>query len=128
MTPREAEAMAFTKAAVMMEDAKKNFEDKSILSQALRFNQLFWTILQADITNPDNTLPNEIKANIMSLSLFIDKQTLRPLDSFEISDLDVLIEINRNLAMGLRQKPADASNTDPAPNTPPSTSGNGTLV
>lgn len=100
--------MAFTKAATMMEEAKNNFEDKAILSHALRFNQLFWTILQADITNPDNALPNEIKANIMSLSLFIDKQTMRPLSSFKESDLDVLIEINRNLAIGLRHNPADA--------------------
>lgn len=132
LTAREAEAMAFTKAAVMLEDAKKNIEDKSLLSQALRFNQLFWTILQADIANPDNLLPNEIKANIMSLSLFVDKQTMRPLNSIDLSDLEVLIDINRNLAMGLRQKPADAqsdaSNTDPAPNVPPSSSGGGTIA
>jgi flagellar protein FlaF len=124
--------MAFTKAALMLEDAKKNFEDKSLISQALRFNQLFWTILQADIANPDNALPNEIKANIMSLSLFVDKQTLRPVNSIDLSDLEVLIDINRNLAMGLRQKPADAqseaSGADPSPYTPPSSSGKGTLA
>jgi flagellar protein FlaF len=68
----------------------------------------------------------------MSLSLFVDKQTIRPLTAFQESDLDVLISINRNLAMGLRQKPADAqsdtSNTAPSPNVPPSSSGRDTLA
>ncbi|MBB4287348.1 flagellar biosynthesis regulator FlaF [Roseospira goensis] len=107
--------MAFTKAAVMMEDAKKNTDDRAILSQALRFNHLFWTILQADITDPANKLPNPIKANIMSLSIFVDKQTTKALRSSDPEDLDVLISINRNLAMGLRDNPgADAPAPDAA--------------
>jgi len=106
MTPREVEAMAFTKAANMMDDAKRNPGDFAVLSQAVRFNHLFWTILQADITDPANKLPGEIKANIMSLSLFVDRQTTQALRSRDTDDLDILITINRNLAMGLRENPA----------------------
>jgi len=103
MTPREAEAKAFMKAAMMMEEAKRSPGDGSILAQALRFNQLFWTILQADITDPANQLPNELKANIMSLSIFVDKQTSKVLLEGDLDGLDSLISINRNLAMGLRE-------------------------
>ncbi|WP_246152395.1 flagellar biosynthesis regulator FlaF [Roseospira navarrensis] len=107
MTPRQAEAMAFIKASVMMEEAKNKPEDTALFQQALRFNQLFWTILQADITDPENKLPAPIKANIMSLSIFVDKQTTKASRSCVGSDLDILISINRNLAMGLQESQTD---------------------
>ncbi len=123
MTPRQAEAMAFTKAAAMMEEAKRNPSDGSIMAQALRFNQLFWTILQADITDPANQLPNELKANIMSLSIFVDKQTAKALRSAKTDDLESLIAINRNLAMGLREGQADQTLPSSAPVSPPPSGG-----
>jgi flagellar protein FlaF len=100
--------MAFIKAAAMMEDAKRTPKDKALFLQALRFNQLFWTILQADITDPKNELPDPIKANIMSLSIFVDKQTGQAIRSEDPKDLDVLISINRNLAAGLNDQTGDA--------------------
>ena len=72
LTPREVEAMAFTKAALLLEDAKKVTGNLEEYSKALRFNHLLWTIIQADLTEPDNALPPEIKANVMSLSIFVD--------------------------------------------------------
>jgi flagellar protein FlaF len=107
LTPREVEAMAFTKAAIMMEDARGKADDKDAFSQALRFNHLLWTIIQADITEPANTLPPELKANIMSLSLFVDRQTTAALRSKDVSELEILISINRNLAAGLRATPGE---------------------
>lgn len=105
MTPREVEAMAFSKAAQMLGEAQKSASDRSRFTQALRFNHLLWTIMQADITDPANKLPNEIKANIMSLSIFVDKQTTKALRGLNPDDLEILISINQNLAMGLRETP-----------------------
>ena len=119
LSPREVEAMAFTKAAVMLEDAKAKTKDIEGFSQALRFNHLLWTIMQADITEPENQLPPEIKANVMSLSIFVDKQTNKALRSSDGNDLEVLININRNLAAGLRTNPAGEE--APAQDAPPST-------
>ncbi len=112
LTPREVEAMAFTKAAVMLEDAKSKVADIEGYSQALRFNHLLWTIIQADITEPENQLPGEIKANILSLSIFVDKQTTKAMRGNDASDLDVLININRNLAAGLRNDGAAGSGSE----------------
>jgi flagellar protein FlaF len=109
LSPREVEAMAFTKAALMLEDAKKMTENIAEFSKALRFNHLLWTIIQADLTDPENQLPPEIKANVMSLSIFVDKQTTKALRSSVATDLDVLININRNLAAGLRSSPQTAA-------------------
>ena len=108
LSPREVEAMAFTKAALMLEDAKKVTQNINEYSKALRFNHLLWTIIQADLTDPENQLPPEIKANVMSLSIFVDKQTTKALRSSNATDLDVLININRNLAAGLRTAPGTA--------------------
>lgn len=102
LTPREVEAMAFTKAALLLEEAKGKSRNIDEYAKALRFNHLLWTIIQADLTDPANQLPDEIKANVMSLSIFVDKQTTKALRSSEPRELDILITINRNLAAGLR--------------------------
>jgi len=106
--------MAFIKASAMMEESQRNSEDGALRAQALRFNQLFWNILQADILDSENKLPNEIKANIMSLSIFVDKQTSIAMRSTSPGDLDILISINRNLASGLRTTQAEETPPPPA--------------
>ena len=49
----------------------------------------------------EHPLPVEIKANMISLSLFIDKQTNKAIGSRDPLMLDSLININRNIATGL---------------------------
>lgn len=105
LTPREAEAMAFTKAAVLLDDASKDPSDYEAFAQALRFNHLLWTIIQADITDKANTLPPMIKANVLSLSIFVDKQTALALTEGKPELLNSLVNINRNMAEGLRTTP-----------------------
>ncbi len=102
LSGRELEAMAFTRAALKLEDAKALADQPAEFAKAVRFNHLLWTIIQADIVEPQNQLPPELKANIMSLSIFVDKQTSKVLRTRDAADLDTLININRNLAAGLR--------------------------
>ena len=94
--------MALTKAATMLEDARKNSENYDNFAQALRFNHLLWTIIQADVSDKANKLPQEIKANVLSLSAFVDKQTAMALAEGNTALVSVLISINRNVAEGLR--------------------------
>ena len=117
LSPREVEAMAFTKAVLLLEDAKQSVGNLEKYSKALRFNHLLWTIIQADLTEPDNNLSPEIKANVMSLSIFVDKHTTKALRSSNPGDLDVLININRNLAAGLRTTPQTGATPSSAPPT-----------
>ena len=112
MGPREVEAMAFTKAALTLEEAKSKIDDYDNYASALKFNQLLWTIIQADIVDKANQLPPEIKANILSLSIFVDRQTITALADSQESHLDVLIDINKNLAEGLLTTPDKAEQED----------------
>ena len=107
MPPREVEAMAFTKAAIMLQDAKKDLDDYDTYAAALKFNQLLWTIIQADIIDEANQLPDQLKANILSLSIFVDKQTVTALSDTDAQHLDSLIDINKNLAEGLLMNAGD---------------------
>ena len=115
MAPREVEAMAFTKAALMLEEAKNNTDDYDSYASALKFNQLLWTIIQADIVDKENELPAQLKANILSLSIFVDKQTVKALADTKTRHIDSLITINKNLAEGLMAKVESEVETKPEP-------------
>lgn len=115
MSPREIEAMAFTKAALMLEEAKNNTDDYDNYASALKFNQLLWTIIQADIVDKENELPPQLKANILSLSIFVDKQTVKALADTKTRHIDSLIDINKNLAEGLMVKVGAEVEAKPEP-------------
>ena len=65
---------------------------------------MLWSIVQADVSQADNTLPEELKANLMSLSLYVDKQTTVGLKDPSDELFDGLISINLNIAEGLMEK------------------------
>ena len=115
LSPREVEAMAFAKAALMLEEAKNNTDDYDNYASALKFNQLLWTIIQADIVDKENELPPQLKANILSLSIFVDKQTVKALADTKTRHIDSLIDINKNLAEGLMVKIASDVEAKPEP-------------
>ena len=71
------------------------------LAKRLKYNQLLWSIVQADVSEDSNALPDELKANLMSLSLFVDRQTTKALTDASEELFDSLISINLNISEGL---------------------------
>jgi len=108
---RQTEAQALLETARMM-DASINGEDSDAYRAALRLNWRLWTIIQADVSSVENPLPDEIRQNILSLSVFIDKHTVNALAEPSGSKLRVLIDINRNIAAGLMMNVEDAALAD----------------
>lgn len=53
----------------------------------------------------DNPLPGEVRANILNLSVFIDKRIVEIMKKPAPEKLDIIIEINLNIAAGLRGSP-----------------------
>ncbi len=117
---RQTEARALTETARALADAQENMEDLSSYRAALRLNWRLWTIFQSDVSAAENPLPEDIKQNILNLSVFIDKHTVDALSNPEGRKLKVLIDINRNIASGLMTNPQGAGDTPPAPTQPPS--------
>lgn len=103
--PRATEAWALTQAALRMKDAMEAADNEKILSSA-RLNWRLWTIFQAELLDPQCMVPDDVRANVLSLANFIDKHTVDVIARPAPEKLDVLISINRELAGGLDQAPA----------------------
>ena len=101
---REMDAAAFSQAAYVMDQARQKLNDKELGERALKYNQMLWSIVQNDVSQPDNALPEELKANLMSLSIYVDKQTTTGLKDPTDELFDGLISINLNIAEGLMEK------------------------
>ncbi len=74
----------------------KNVQRKS---DALKWNRQVWAAFRLDLVGEDNKLPEDIKAKLISLSFFVDRETVNVL--YERSNFDALIDINRNIMKGL---------------------------
>lgn len=98
---REMDAAAFSQAAYVLDQAKQKMDDADLCERALKYNQLLWSIVQADVAEKNNTLPEEVKANLMSLGIFVDRQTTKALGKPTEDIFDSLINININISEGL---------------------------
>src|SRR5262245_41719645 len=105
-TPQEIEGMALITAARRIADAKQASDGPAALLQALRQNWQLWTIFQAELCAPDCPVPRAIRQNLLSLANFIDKKTIELLRSPDPGKVDVLVNINRQIASGLMGKTA----------------------
>lgn len=106
---REIEAAALTRCALLLSDCRNNWDapDRDLkLAEALRTNQMVWSILQSELVKDDNPLPVDIRSNILTLSVFIDNRILQIMADPEPDKLRIIIDINLNLAAGLRGSPA----------------------
>lgn len=101
--PQLTEAWALTTAARKLLEAKEAPADLDNLTNAVRINWRLWTIFQAELTEPTNPLPREIRQNLLSLAAFVDKQSMALLAEPKVEGLDVLININRQIAAGLSE-------------------------
>jgi flagellar protein FlaF len=113
LSGRETEARVLTLAALKLIDCQNNWDAddrKHRLDEALQYNLKIWSIFQAEISNPDNPLPNEIKTNLLNLSRFIDKRIIEIMTSPSPDKLKIIIRINQNIAAGLRGSPSGPIN------------------
>lgn len=99
--PRLTEAWALTEAAKAMRAAQAEDASEEQLLHAARLNWRLWTIFQADLSQDECPLPVEIRQNMLSLCNFIDKAMVDIIANPKPEKLNVLININREIAYGL---------------------------
>jgi flagellar protein FlaF len=110
MSGRETEARVLTQAALKLMACQKNWDapDRNAqLDEALRYNQRIWTFFQVEVAKEENPLPRNIKQNIIQLSRFIDQRIFDTMAFPEPRKLDIIININKNIAAGLRGSASD---------------------
>jgi flagellar protein FlaF len=106
LSQRDMEATVLTKAAMQLKALQDDWGSEnreSRLEDALNYNQRVWSFFQAELTMPDNPLPDEIKRNILALSFFVDRRTFDTLAYPAPEKLSILVNINLNVAAGLRE-------------------------
>lgn len=99
-TPRQTEYRAFAVATRGLIDAS-SLPDTEVgrRAEALAANRRLWSLLASDCAAEGNSLPPALRAQIISLSMFVDRHSsaiMRQGASF-----DVLIDINRSIMQGL---------------------------
>jgi flagellar protein FlaF len=105
VSPRDLEADLLLKAASRLQAVKDGWEgaeDKSTLDEALLYNRKLWTIFLTSATSGDNPLPTDVRQNVANLGVFVMTQTLTVQADPKPERLVTLININRELAAGLR--------------------------
>jgi len=107
VNPRELEASLLSKSATNLQRIRDNWDvsTRNDLSVALRFNRRLWTIFMSSVSDPSSPLPQDVRENVANLGIFIAKHMLSLQIEPAARKLDVLININRQLAAGLRSTP-----------------------
>ncbi len=102
-SPRDAEYLAFSHATRgLIEAAKAGHEDLKGLVAALHFNRQLWGALASDCASTDNQLPETLRAQIISLSRWVNAHSTAVMRKTE--EVEPLIEINRMMMDGLSGK------------------------
>lgn len=98
-TERDTEYDVFSRVTRMLRQNQSDARTaESIL--AVHKNNELWTILAADLSNPENALPAELKSRLLSLAVF----SIRHGHAFMNGDatIDALISVNMSIMKGLR--------------------------
>ncbi|MFC3691704.1 flagellar biosynthesis regulator FlaF [Chenggangzhangella methanolivorans] len=102
-SPREREAQLLLRAAARFAaaHAAEPF-DRNAAREAAEFNRKLWTIFLSSVSRPENPLDATTKTNLRNIAMF----SMRRSSEIEINPkpelLPALIDINRNIAEGLR--------------------------
>ncbi len=113
---RELEGRVLLKSNRNMQKLIDNWDNisKDMLEEALTYNRQIWLLFyDTAIENKGEGHTNELRSNIVNLANFIFKREIEIMTDPKKEKLDVLININREIAAGLM--------VNNEKNTPPST-------
>lgn len=107
-SPKEAEYRLFGQVTrALMDAAKEDVSNLSARMDALDWNRRLWSALGSDCAAPENNLPPELRAQIISLSIWVGKYTSLVIRGKD--DIEALIDINRIIMQGLSGGAAQAA-------------------
>ncbi len=97
---RERERVALDRSIAMMERAASAEATPADIAGAILFTNKLWTVLIEDLATPDNGLPRELRAQIVSIGIWIlrDLERVRNEDNASFVDL---LEVSRAIRKGL---------------------------
>ncbi len=107
LTGRSLEAAVLNRAATRLRQSaeiwKHTAQDKDLI-EALRYNLRVWDVFHADWEGDNCSLPEELRRDVLSLSIYVHRTTLEAIAEPLESRISSLIHINECLAAGLLGK------------------------
>lgn len=100
-TPRDLEHRLFGQVTRALIDAEgRGRDDLPGLIDALDWNRRVWSAFATDCATPGNKLPDALRAQIVSLSLFVSRYSSDVMR--DGAPMEPLIDINKAIMEGLR--------------------------
>ena len=99
-SPRETEYRLFAQVTLALREAAQlDPDDLRGRMDALDWNRRVWSVFGADCANPDNQLPDALRASIISISIWVSRHTSAVIRKEE--EIEPLIDVNRIIMQGL---------------------------
>jgi flagellar protein FlaF len=112
---RDLEARVLTKASALLKrilEAPAGPERERFMNEGVRFNLRVWDIFQADWENPECSLAQNTRTDLLRLSIYVHKTSLEVLAYGAPEKINSLINIDDRLIAGLStpvSQPAEAA-------------------
>ena len=110
--PRSIEYRLLGQVTAYLLEAERDPANGVKRVEAALWNRRVWTALKLDLLDPGNKLPADLKANLVSIALWVERNTSQVL-SFR-SDLSHIIGVNKRIMEGLKPRVASDAPTTPA--------------
>lgn len=107
---RELEARVLLKSAKFLQDIQNDWDNMNneLLEESLKYNRQIWMMFyDTALENPNEERPSDLRSNIINLANFIFKREGDIMAEPSKEKLDVLININRQIAAGLMGDPGN---------------------
>lgn len=98
---RQREYDLFDRAVSLLRAADGHAPQSPEMLGAIVFLQRVWTFMIKDLGHPDNALPDNLKGQLISIGLWVMKESDRIVRG-EHSNLEALIDINELIKDGLK--------------------------
>nr|WP_256365696.1 flagellar biosynthesis regulator FlaF [Thioclava sp. JE_KL1] len=100
-TPRGLEFELFARITRRLKQVSSQGAPFAALAEAIFENRRLWTALAADVADPENGLPQDLRARIFFLHEFTQAHSRLVLS--QDRSVDALIDVNTAIMRGLRQ-------------------------
>lgn len=102
-SPRDTEYRLFAEVTrALMEAGEREARDQKFF-EALDWNRRLWSTLSSDCATSGNKLPKPLRAQIISIGLWVSKYSSQV--ALGRADMDALVDVNRTIMEGLAARP-----------------------
>ncbi len=105
--PQQTEVRALATVTGQLQKAMDAGDHRALI-EAVHLNRRLWNVFQCDLVHPDNGLPDHIKAQLLSLSIWVQKHSSEVMRGRKPATN--LIAVNQDIMEGLKAQ-SGQSNT-----------------